>query len=71
MRLTLCSPLSQIGDDHTPFEQLGVPILHLIAVPFPRFWHQLDDNEKIIDKSTSANLIRIFCVFVAEYLHMF
>lgn len=30
-----------IGDDHAPFLHRGVPILHLIAEPFPRVWHTL------------------------------
>lgn len=30
-----------IGDDHVPFLQKGVSILHLIANPFPRVWHTL------------------------------
>lgn len=30
-----------IGDDHVPFLRQGVSVLHLIADPFPRVWHQL------------------------------
>jgi glutaminyl-peptide cyclotransferase len=30
-----------IGDDHIPFLNRGVSILHLIANPFPRVWHRL------------------------------
>jgi glutaminyl-peptide cyclotransferase len=30
-----------IGDDHVPFLQKGVNILHIIAYPFPRVWHTL------------------------------
>lgn len=30
-----------VGDDHVPFLQRGVSILHLIAEPFPRVWHTL------------------------------
>lgn len=30
-----------IGDDHIPFIQKGVNILHLITNPFPRTWHKL------------------------------
>jgi hypothetical protein len=28
-----------IGDDHVPFLERGVDILHLIATPFPVVWH--------------------------------
>jgi glutaminyl-peptide cyclotransferase len=30
-----------IGDDHIPFLQRGVSVLHLIAEPFPRVWHTI------------------------------
>ena len=30
-----------IEDDHIPFLQRGVPILHLISWPFPHVWHQI------------------------------
>ena len=33
------SNYGNIGDDHIPFLQRGVSVLHLIADPFPRVWH--------------------------------
>lgn len=30
-----------IDDDHRPFKERGVPILHLIPVPFPSVWHSM------------------------------
>lgn len=30
-----------IEDDHLPFMKAGVPIVHLIAVPFPSVWHTI------------------------------
>jgi glutaminyl-peptide cyclotransferase len=30
-----------IGDDHVPFLQKGVSVLHIIPEPFPRVWHKL------------------------------
>jgi hypothetical protein len=30
-----------IEDDHLPFLQRGVSILHIISSPFPRVWHTL------------------------------
>lgn len=30
-----------IGDDHVPFMQRGVSVLHVISSPFPRVWHTL------------------------------
>nr|XP_006823751.1 PREDICTED: glutaminyl-peptide cyclotransferase-like isoform X2 [Saccoglossus kowalevskii] len=58
----------QIEDDHKPFKERGVPILHMITTPFPRVWHTLDDNRSNIHGSTVDNLSRILRVFVAEYL---
>ena len=33
-----------IEDDHIPFLNRGVPVLHMIAVPFPSVWHTIHDN---------------------------
>ena len=33
--------LGYMGDDHVPFLQRGVSVLHVIAEPFPRVWHTL------------------------------
>jgi glutaminyl-peptide cyclotransferase len=30
-----------IGDDHEPFLNKGVSVLHVIAQPFPHVWHTL------------------------------
>lgn len=30
-----------IEDDHLPFLEKGVPVVHLITMPFPRVWHTL------------------------------
>lgn len=47
---------------------LGVPIMHLISVPFPRVWHTPADNEKALDYDTIENLNHVVRVFVARYL---
>lgn len=46
----------------------GVPVLHLIATPFPRVWHTLEDTEENLDRPTVENLSKILAVFLAEYL---
>eukprot|EP00092_Neocalanus_flemingeri_P006188 GFUD01006660.1.p1 GENE.GFUD01006660.1~~GFUD01006660.1.p1 ORF type:complete len:350 (-),score=54.64 GFUD01006660.1:163-1212(-) len=66
-------PLQQpagIEDDHIPFKHRGVPILHLIAIPFPPAWHKIGDNRDSLDFPRMANLNKILRVFVAEYLHL-
>uniref|UniRef100_A0A1I8PJE5 Glutaminyl-peptide cyclotransferase n=1 Tax=Stomoxys calcitrans TaxID=35570 RepID=A0A1I8PJE5_STOCA len=59
---------SHIEDDHIPFLRRNVPILHIIPVPFPQVWHTPDDNEDVIDYSTTENLRRIVSLFAMEYL---
>lgn len=59
---------NSIDDDHKPFERRGVPIIHVIASPFPSVWHTLRDNANAIDGPTVEKLNMIFRNFVAEYL---
>ncbi|XP_068577828.1 glutaminyl-peptide cyclotransferase [Cebidichthys violaceus] len=61
--------VGHIQDDHIPFLNRGVPILHLIPSPFPSVWHTFDDNEQNLDRSTIQNLNKIMQVFVLEYLN--
>lgn len=61
---------SFVEDDHIPFLERGVPILHLIPSPFPTVWHQITDDRKAIDMFTIENLNKILRVFVIEYLHL-
>ncbi|KAG5265890.1 hypothetical protein AALO_G00247460 [Alosa alosa] len=63
-------PVGPIQDDHIPFLQRGVRILHLIPTPFPSVWHTFDDNEQNLDRPTIQNLNKIMQVFVLEYLNM-
>ncbi|XP_015280503.1 PREDICTED: glutaminyl-peptide cyclotransferase-like protein [Gekko japonicus] len=57
-----------VQDDHIPFLQRGVPVLHLIATPFPVFWHTMEDTEAKLHRPTVENLCKILAAFVAEYL---
>ncbi|XP_074662155.1 glutaminyl-peptide cyclotransferase-like isoform X2 [Tubulanus polymorphus] len=61
---------SGIEDDHKPFLLKGVPIVHLIAFPFPTVWHKLDDVESELDKTSIEDLNKIVTVYVTEYLHL-
>ncbi|XP_042244524.1 glutaminyl-peptide cyclotransferase isoform X1 [Thunnus maccoyii] len=62
-------PVGHIQDDHIPFLNRGVRILHLIPSPFPSVWHTFDDNEQNLDRSTIQNLNKILQLFVLEYLN--
>lgn len=59
-----------IEDDHIPFLQKGIPILHIIPVPFPEQWHKLSDDADALDPSTIRNLLKIFRQFLLEYFHL-
>lgn len=62
-------PIGHIQDDHVPFLDRGVQILHLIPSPFPSVWHTFDDNEQNLDRTSIGNLNKILQVFVLEYLN--
>ncbi|XP_037675789.1 glutaminyl-peptide cyclotransferase-like protein isoform X1 [Choloepus didactylus] len=61
-------PPGSVEDDHLPFLHRGVPVLHLISIPFPAVWHTPADTEANLHKPTVHNLSRILAVFLAEYL---
>ncbi|XP_048830757.1 glutaminyl-peptide cyclotransferase [Brienomyrus brachyistius] len=63
-------PVGPVEDDHKPFLNKGVRVLHLIPTPFPSVWHTFDDNEENLDRATVQNLSKILQVFVLEYLNM-
>ncbi|XP_006627681.1 glutaminyl-peptide cyclotransferase isoform X1 [Lepisosteus oculatus] len=60
--------LGPVEDDHVPFLRRGVPVLHMVATPFPSFWHTLEDSEEQMHPPTVDNLTKILAVFLAEYL---
>uniref|UniRef100_A0A8C2JB80 glutaminyl-peptide cyclotransferase n=1 Tax=Cyprinus carpio TaxID=7962 RepID=A0A8C2JB80_CYPCA len=45
-------------DDHTPFLQ-RVPVLHIIATPFPSFLHMLEDTADRVHSHTVENLTKV------------
>uniref|UniRef100_T1IPR2 Glutaminyl-peptide cyclotransferase n=1 Tax=Strigamia maritima TaxID=126957 RepID=T1IPR2_STRMM len=59
-----------IEDDHTPFYKKGVPVLHLITVPFPDVWHKESDTKENLDFDVIRNLNKIFWSLMVEYLHL-
>jgi hypothetical protein len=40
-RTTASMNFGYVGDDHLPFLQRGVSVLHLIPEPFPHVWHNI------------------------------
>lgn len=61
-------PNAQIDDDHVPFLKRGVPILHLISVPFPSDWHKAGDNYRSLDFSSIRSFNDVLRVYVYNYL---
>ncbi|XP_017844316.1 glutaminyl-peptide cyclotransferase isoform X2 [Drosophila busckii] len=57
-----------VDDDHRPFLEQNVPILHVIATPFPETWHTPRDNAASLHWPSIRNFNRIFRSFVHEYL---
>lgn len=57
-----------IQDDHVPFFNLGVPVCHLIPVPFPEVWHTKNDDGNHVSHETIVDLALIFRVLLVEYL---
>ena len=48
---------------------IGVPILHLIALPIQKwYWHYLLDNADILHYPMIEKMNKIFRLFVAQYL---
>ncbi|CAM5173208.1 unnamed protein product [Eretmochelys imbricata] len=57
-----------VEEDHVPFLRKGVPVLHLIATPFPWVWHTMEDTEQNLHPQTMENLCKILAAFLAKYL---
>ena len=54
----------RIEDDHVPFMKRGVPIMHLISVPFPPTWHTPMDDAAHLHRPTIDALLSIFARYM-------
>ena len=59
-----------IQDDHVPFMARGVEVLHLIPTPFPRVWHQVDDDGEHLDMNTVSDWALLITAFAAEWMDL-
>lgn len=57
-----------VEDDHTPFLPFGVPVLHLIPLPFPLVWHTKRDTIEALDLETCKKLTKIIFEYTKEKL---
>ncbi|KAK8009064.1 hypothetical protein PG991_011615 [Apiospora marii] len=59
-----------VEDDHIPFMERGVPILHVIPTPFPPQWHTMDDDAAHLDPATVDDWAKIISAFAAEWMEV-
>jgi glutaminyl-peptide cyclotransferase len=57
-----------VEDDHVPFMERGVPILHIITSPFPPVWHTMMDDGEHLDMPTVRDWVKITTAFALEWL---
>jgi glutaminyl-peptide cyclotransferase len=59
-----------VQDDHVPFLQRGVEVLHIIPTPFPYQWHSIKDDGEHLDMPTVNDWCKIVTAFVAEWMEL-
>lgn len=59
-----------IEDDHIPFMERGVEILHIIPTPFPWVWHREEDDGEHLDIPTVIDWAQIVTGFAAEWMDL-
>ncbi|KAL9095842.1 MAG: hypothetical protein Q9165_001839 [Trypethelium subeluteriae] len=60
----------RIGDDHVPFIERGVEVLHIIPNPFPKVWHQPDDDGDHLDIDTVEDWAKLVTAFTGEWMEL-
>ncbi|RYP12152.1 hypothetical protein DL765_007451 [Monosporascus sp. GIB2] len=59
-----------VQDDHVPFMVRGVPVLHIIPMPFPDVWHTMEDDGEHLDPATVDDWAKIVTAFAAEWMEL-
>lgn len=59
-----------VQDDHVPFMDRGVQILHLIPTPFPPSWHKMEDDGEHLDGPAVQDWAKLITAFVAEWMDL-
>lgn len=59
-----------IQDDHVPFMERGVEVLHMIPSPFPSVWHTADDDAEHLDGPTVEDWATLITAFTAEWMEL-
>lgn len=55
-----------IEDDHLPFYEAGVHVLHLVPWPFPSVWHTLQDDFAHLEQDQVDKWAVLLCEFVVQ-----
>lgn len=58
---------SSVLDDHRPFLDAGIPAVDIIQVPFPSYWHTLEDTPDKCSADSLEKVGRVLEVFVVQY----
>lgn len=59
-----------ILDDHVPFMDRGVDILHVIPTPFPSVWHTMMDDGEHLDGEVLQDWAKIITAFTSEWMEL-
>lgn len=59
-----------VEDDHVPFINRGVEVLHIIPSPFPKVWHTIADDGEHLDMATVQDWSKIFTAFAGEWMDL-
>ncbi|KAH8239533.1 hypothetical protein KR032_005197, partial [Drosophila birchii] len=57
-----------VSDDHLPFLENNVPVVHLIADKRPKVWHKPDDVEENIDYKIVEQVDLVLRLFIMEFI---
>ncbi|KAL4782477.1 hypothetical protein BJX76DRAFT_290689 [Aspergillus varians] len=68
------SPYDPVSDDHLPFLQRGVEVMHIVDFSstggFPNVWHTADDDGEHLDIDTVEDWSLLFTGFAAEWMEL-
>lgn len=70
MAMQSTSGKTVVTDDHGPFMDRGVPVLHIIPSSLTSVWHTIDDDGKHLAMPTVRDWAKIMTAFALEWLDM-
>jgi Zn-dependent M28 family amino/carboxypeptidase len=59
-------PGGSVTDDHVPFYDAGIPAVDIIQVPFPSYWHTLEDTPDKCSADSLEIVGEVLEVFIVE-----